>query len=543
MYPFLSDPLLHSDIILMIFRIAPRLLLIPHSFLCGLALLVLPADQKPDWVRNPGISSQYPEREYLTGYGICAEGAGTDHVRSAAISRNSAKRNVIERLRVFIHSTSADSISENRGILLSSSSMIVQATSGLEISGLGWVDFFDEEHATWHTLAYLSRSLLDRTCEEKARRLSTEINRRFDIARHLEESRDLKSARDHYIVCFRLLHELEEARVFQTVARSSGPQSTPVWPYSPKTPSEHIFQEALVRLNQGPATSLEDLSYRLVRELKEQVPDDSVFVLTRPPSLRNTEIGSSFSYLLGTLVNFRLHSLAHWSVAMDSRALQNPISPDTGTTHVLDGTYWEGQDDIKVMLTLYQRTDRRIMGIAESNIAKSILQIAGIDWQPRNLSKAIRDQARLSQGEQAGNGLCLDAWTSKGIERIILRNGERIRLFLRVNHPCYIRCIYHLVDGRRTLLVDNYKVEQKSTNTDIALPYEFECAAPFGVEVIQMFAQTTPFSDARTSTQEGYTLLVDDIEQVLAQTRGITRLRPLTLQAESRITVTTLDTK
>jgi hypothetical protein len=116
-----------------------------------------------------------------------------------------------------------------------------------------------------------------------------------------------------------------------------------------------------------------------------------------------------------------------------------------------------------------------------------------------------------------------------------------MQVYVRVNLPSYIRLMYHLADGRRTLLVDNYYIDESKVNMVVQIPEEFECDAPYGAEVLQAFARTERFEPIEVVEVEGYKVLKEDLGTFLSTTRGMKKAKQGTLQAETRVVMTTME--
>jgi hypothetical protein len=95
-------------------------------------------------------------------------------------------------------------------------------------------------------------------------------------------------------------------------------------------------------------------------------------------------------------------------------------------------------------------------------------------------------------------------------------------------------------DGSQVLFVDNYYISSDKVNMVYELPYEFECSAPFGVETIQLNAQSVPFKKLNTRVEDGFEFVVDDLPVILANSRGFKKINDETLKAEKRLTLTTM---
>ena len=106
--------------------------------------------------------------------------------------------------------------------------------------------------------------------------------------------------------------------------------------------------------------------------------------------------------------------------------------------------------------------------------------------------------------------------------------------------PSYIRFIYHLADGSRNLLLDNYYIDQSKVNRVFPIPQTFIWAFPFCVEFLQIFAQTGKFEKLDTENIDGYAILKEDLDKLLTKTRGFKKKKPELIQTENRLIITTM---
>jgi len=169
------------------------------------------------------------------------------------------------------------------------------------------------------------------------------------------------------------------------------------------------------------------------------------------------------------------------------------------------------------------------------------LRNVALSLKPQNFAEALSDQKVFGKDEIVGGGLSLEVWTNKGAENLVFTKGERMKIFLRVNLPCHVRFLYHLADGRRTVLLDDYYLDESKVNLVYEIPKEFECDAPYGAEVLQGFARTDKFDPVQTVNVDGYNFLAEDLEKFVTQQRGMKRVKRGVLQAETRIVVTTME--
>lgn len=95
----------------------------------------------------------------------------------------------------------------------------------------------------------------------------------------------------------------------------------------------------------------------------------------------------------------------------------------------------------------------------------------------------------------------------------------------------------------RTVLFDSHYIDQSKVNKVYEIPEEFECATPFGAEVLQVFARTAEFEGVATEDVDGYDILKEDLKEFLNNTRGMKRIKKdkkEVHQSEARIVVTTM---
>ena len=102
--------------------------------------------------------------------------------------------------------------------------------------------------------------------------------------------------------------------------------------------------------------------------------------------------------------------------------------------------------------------------------------------------------------------------------------GDKVRIFVRVNQPAYVRMLYTLADQRRTLLLDNYYIGPAEVGSTVEIG-EFLCAAPFGTELLIAAARTEKFPMIKMRHVDGYYVLVEpDAASAAKLFRGLKRI-------------------
>ena len=181
------------------------------------------------------------------------------------------------------------------------------------------------------------------------------------------------------------------------------------------------------------------------------------------------------------------------------------------------------------------------MASAEAILPISWLEANSIGYLPENFENAYSRMKVFQTNEIVKGDLNIEVWTNKGDDNLIFVEGERLKFYVRANKECYLRFVYHLADNQSVLLLDSYYIPSNMANKVVELPDEFECTEPFGVETLQVNAQTKPFEKLKTRDQYGYKFIEEPLNEVILSTRGFKKVEPETIdRAEKRIIFTTL---
>ena len=156
-----------------------------------------------------------------------------------------------------------------------------------------------------------------------------------------------------------------------------------------------------------------------------------------------------------------------------------------------------------------------------------------IGWKnirPQNFEQAINSKKVLYSNVQRDNRLKVDLRLDEmDYSPIVLYYGDKPKLYIKVNKPCYLRLIYIFSDDTKTLLFDNYKLSEEQSNTWTVVPVELEVCEPSGIE--QMLVQTSTelmpeIVTNRISVDGGYIDVIEDLQSEVQKTRGLKILKP-----------------
>ena len=290
----------------------------------------------------------------------------------------------------------------------------------------------------------------------------------------------------------------------------------------------------LLSLTKENITSIDDAVRSLVYMLIENVVDkEKIFVF--PMYYKNTSFGSQFS--------------AYFKQKMDNAfqifpkiKVLDKAYPEANFSKVY-GNYWIKKDTIEILCTLYDSTGYSL-GSAKINFPKKFITDLDIKIQPENCNIAQKEDNLFEKQNTAYGILNFQFWTNHGDENLSLVEGDTVNFFLRVNEPCYINVIYHLANGLRTPIYENYYIGMDQLNQTIKLPYKAICTPPFGIERIQVFASTQKFPPLKLKQRKienvSYMVLAEDLNSFISQMRGLILSKPkYKKSAERNITVST----
>lgn len=480
----------------------------------------------PDWVKDEGRGA-YPAARFFTGFGEAMLGPDKDQGQCRQMAEDQAKKSLIQGISVSVTAEGRSMMEENRGESSAYVSAAVESASRLEIKGLKTETFSDAKKGLCYALATAGKEELARGYGAKSESLSAEIAALAEGGRRAEASGDRTRALERYLEARAKLQEYQDVRAIASLASGKTAEA-----FAP-LPSEAELRSAVARLAERPVKTLDDAAWLLAFYLKSQAGLPSAEVLVLPFTFRDTKMTSPLSRYLKAALETRLGEAPKWTVVEPK--------PGAAVAYALSGSYWEQGGAVKLIARLRRTSDGAAAGAADVEVPAAVMAAAKLKLEPDNYRTALQDQRLFGAGELQGGGLTIDSWTNKGEDGLLFSRGEKMRVFVRLNLPGYVRLIYHLADGKRVLLLDNYFIDAGKVNAAYELPQEFECDAPFGAETLQAFASTGMFEPLETKNRDGYDYLEEDLAKALVKTRGMKRAKPGTLKAETRLVVTTME--
>ena len=522
-------------------RIAVLALLLPLCLMCI---------EKPDWVENYGKSARLPESSYLTGFGM-AKVPGSEGLADAmALAVDNARSNLAQRIQVSIRNVTTTRAEERDNKYYTYFGSSTQSISTLEIEGLNIERYYDEDKEIYYALAVVDAARLVESNLGRIEQIKESVRQCITQGKLHEKGGHRNEALAEYLKCGPFFCQLEKCRMIMSVAQTHAPVDllAEIPDETEKDDAAETLVQALIdSLVQRPMESVGDVAWYLVHCMKSQMQERALIILITPFTFRDTKLGSEFSRYFMKELEGSCAKETDWQIVQSEALLSGEpgqasfqTMTNSATTYVLRGTMWEQGSAVKFFVTVQRIKDATVAASAEQTVADSIIAKTGLSLKPENFKEAMVAQKYFGENELLDGGLSLEVWTNKGCENPLFVKGERLNMFARVNLPCYIRFIYHLADGKRAVLLDNYYIDETKINKVYQIPEDFECTAPFGAEFLQAFASTEPFEKISVTSQDGYDYLTEDLREFIATTRGVKKVKRVALLTECRVTMTTV---
>ena len=430
----------------------------------------------PDWVL-PELN-KYPVDTFLFGVGMELSSSEASFAIAVDEAREEIAENILENVQFVIRG--------NKGTLqydmvLEHYNPVIESSDALQLAGLSvrnlTVDLARTE-PNMYAFAYVKRDELKNLYAKRASELRGKISQILDRAQTAEKAYNIKGAVREYLSTYRHYEALKEAELIQlgteyipnlndTFAKLAGAATG--------TGGDSLMSHRKVihrveKLQQEPITSLEDITRVVALQLSEQTGSLDSKVLIEPFTYEDSGMTCQSSRALLNALQQQLG----WNTIDRMRGFtkKNQAGPLR-----LSGSYWENGDEITIRATLrnvntgdflasavvrfFESQLRDSTGFQPSNYEK--VRVEKEVFAPQNYEILDKDPDDSGSGTVTtphkvftDGGLKVEAWTNKGNGPLYYTEGETMTIFGRVNQPAYLRLLYILADGKRTLLKDNY---------------------------------------------------------------------------------------
>ena len=417
-----------------------------------------------------------------------------------------------------------------------------------------------------YALVYIAREKFENIYTDRVSSLRQRIKYRLKTARAAEEDLDTKGAVKTYLQTYPLYEALKEARIVQVAAKYGHTSNfseafKELVPAAMETGEDFWTHRQVIKRVEKLApqiiTSLDDIASTIKFQLLQQ---GGTFT-------KKVHVGPLVYEDSGTVCLFTEEFKDALQKALGWKAIDGTRN---FTPQRFRASCWENGDEIIIQGALRDVVTGEFLASAVARFLNSQLpnsltcksdnheqaQIERNFFAPRyyrtppfrrgpeNSTPKVLEEYQFSPV----GGLEIEVWTNKGNRPMSYTEGETMKVFVRVNQPAYIRLLYTLADGKRTLLQDNFHIDVSKINSKAEIG-EFICTPPFGAEMLFVAARTEPFSAIKTRKENGYIFLVDqDAKSAAQRTRGMQRIKeikdqlsPDFQQSEAQLVITTME--
>ena len=494
-------------------------------FLVSPFLITIQAGKQPDWVVNYGQSDKYDEQVYLTGFG---EALGISR-ESKEIAQENARADLSQKVLVKIDSTVSNYQLEDGEETLQQFSTVTQSSSELQVMGLETLTYVRDsrKNPMSFALVYIERKKLAKLYQAEKKHLTSQILQLITLAENQDNPK--YTSVQYYYQTWPLLDKLAEVqtillsvsgtRIFSDLASQD-------LVGQPLIINKRQINRRIQQLSLHSIDNLDDVAGAIQFQLYQQFDLQHQQLLVQPFFYQDTRLSSRFARYFKQLLEGKLENSIqpHREFQAKSVNYEKDMAVSADADYIITGSYWEKEDNIQILAFCRSVQTGEIRASANVDFKRGMLK-SSLNLKPDNFEKIMSQQLAFEQEVIDSGQLKLEVWTDRGKNALLYSQGELMKIYLRTNRPCYVRLLYILANGQKTLLVDNLQINLESINRPLLvndlLEIDFECTSPFGAEMIIGVARNYPFDTIETTERDGYIFIDTDNPKHLANiTRG-----------------------
>lgn len=494
-------------------------------FLVSPFLITIQAGKQPDWVVNYGQSDKYDEQVYLTGFG---EALGISR-ESKEIAQENARADLSQKVLVKIDSTVSNYQLEDGEETLQQFSTVTQSSSELQVMGLETLTYVRDsrKNPMSFALVYIERKKLAKLYQAEKKHLTSQILQLITLAENQDNPK--YTSVQYYYQTWPLLDKLAEVqtillsvsgtRIFSDLASQDLADQ-------PLILNKSQINRRIQQLSLHSIDNLDDVAGAIQFQLYQQFDLQHQQLLVQPFFYQDTRLSSRFARYFKQLLEGKLENSIqpHREFQAKSVNYEKDMAVSADADYIITGSYWEKEDNVQILAFCRSVQTGEIRASANVDFKRGMLK-SSLNLKPDNFEKIMSQQLAFEQEVIDSGQLKLEVWTDRGKNALLYSQGELMKVYLRTNRPCYVRLLYILANGQKTLLVDNLQINLESINRPLLvndlLEIDFECTSPFGAEMIIGVARNYPFDTIETTERDGYIFIDTDNPKHLANiTRG-----------------------
>ena len=496
-----------------------------------IAIVTVVNAQTPEWTEESKRKQLYPETDYLIGFASEKNVNKEDQQTLLNRLESYAKSQLVEYIQVKVRSEAVMELSEKNDDVQRNYRSMYSATSNLELTGLKVEKFYDQKTRTGYVIAYSRKNDLYKYYKGLIESGLTIAAQKLEEAKSALSVNDIKLSLKSCLEVISSYPSIEEAqKVLLAIKAGSLNENDLQYERSSKLKSS---TEGIIRQAQRNAeNTVDDACFFIAQGLKDQTGVLNKTLILSNFTYQDTKMASELSRRLSQSLASKLVSESGYKIQTEST--------NGNSSYVLTGTFWKESNEIKVIASLKDLSGK-IVATSEAFIPLGWFDTNKVSYLPENFEQAYSKMRVFNMNEIVKGDLNIEVWTNKGDDNLLYIEGERLKFSVRANKECYLRFVYHTADGQSVLLLDNYYIAENMINKVIELPYEFECAEPFGVETLQVNAQTAEFTKLSIVKKDGFDFIDESLKDIVVTTRGFRKLNDANVvPAEKRLMFTTM---
>lgn len=462
--------------------------------------------ETPEWVSSYGVKTSYSSNTFLSGFSMVSK----SELEKREIAMDKALADLSKKIKIQIQSELVMEETQSGDDYNSSVSSFTRSSVNTTVSDAKF-EFF-EDRSNIYCLAYANIESLKTLYSEEASEYWNSVSLAYKEAlRYSEKGNDDKALEKLYDELTDFTEIYERWSLYKALNKESTDKSffqamSGVELIAEIQDFEAAYDDLMDEIESSDAATLkEGLEKMALMLVRQDVRGGDLKV---PAFLyESTSISSEFGRYTGDL--------------FESDLIEE-LSPGKESV-VVRGQYWEEDTKIR-LIAIAIDSDGKKLAKADVLIPRSA--IGDRDLKPQNFEQAMIDRKEFAEGALTDGGINVDVWSNMGEddEDQVFTDGDTLQLYFRVNQPAYLQLTYCLATGEKVLLESSFYIGMDQVNRAVALPYEFEVQAPFGVETLFVTAYSSqpPLASTYPTTIEGESYDVfGSVKDVVMNTRGL----------------------
>jgi hypothetical protein len=498
----------------------------------------LRAENPPAWVQNQGADpGTYPDARYLTGYGLSTPGGTEADQRRQALAM--ARDALASSIRTHVTSEFSSRVTQQDKHMSHYAQNLVRTRADLELDGLDTLlTWQDGKKNITYALAVLDKVKTLQLLDTQLRRQAGECASLYASARAAGDTAGLIRAQH-------LREGMEEQLLIHAVL---SPGATPTLP----GPSAAEINGELRRIF-GAGKGLDGYVALAALDLSADLPK-GINVLMDRITFSDTPFCGSLSAYLEPALSSRLAAFGQVKIldktqgrnAIQGGDLSGDLASAMQSQAAVRGTINDLGEQVNLILTVNAATGEQL-ATASVDMPALLIRKAGLKLVPDNYQEA-RQALAICDAQVQATKLQVKLVLDRG-NGGIYRKGDRMHLFLKANMDCYVKLLYHQVDGTKVLIFPNKYHPDARIQKDrlYQIPpddnsFELQVEPPFGSEMVKLIACTDPIDvQGNDPDVNGLSVVRDDLASLLGRTRSILLKKAEVQYSEATAVVNTME--